>query len=268
MYPEIKYDEQILLDRINSTTPAELDRALNAEKASFGDFLSLLSPLAAGELPRMRERARKFRLSHFGRVARLYAPIYFSNFCVNNCVYCGFRHSNHFPRRRLSIEETLAEAAILKKWGLDNVLIIAGEDKQTCSMDYLVPLIRELKKEFSYVSIELAPMTEEEYRTLFEAGAHGVSLYQETYDRPLYAELHPSGPKRDYDNRIHAPALAAPDFTMSESARCSDFTTGVPRPYRLRGTLFPSRNITGGLVISFRFRALRRWRGAIRSRIR
>ncbi len=209
MYPEIKYDEQILLDRINSTTPTDLDRALNAEKASFGDFLSLLSPLAAGELPRMRERARKFRLSHFGRVARLYAPIYFSNFCVNNCVYCGFRHSNHFPRRRLSIEETLAEAAILKKWGLDNVLIIAGEDKQTCSMDYLVPLIRELKKEFSYVSIELAPMTEEEYRTLFEAGAHGVSLYQETYDRPLYAELHPSGPKRDYDNRIHAPALAA-----------------------------------------------------------
>ena len=54
MYPEIKYDEQILLDRINSTTPADLDRALNAEKASFGDFLSLLSPLAAGELPRMR----------------------------------------------------------------------------------------------------------------------------------------------------------------------------------------------------------------------
>lgn len=209
MFPGIKFTEKELLDRVNSTGESDIEHALTAHNVSFNDFLSLISPLAQKYIPQMRETASRIRKSHFGKVVRLYAPIYFSNYCVNNCVYCGFRHSNKFDRRRLTLDEILAEAHVLKSWGMDSVLLIAGEDPKTVTPEFLSQVVPEVKKLFSYISVELHPQTEADYRKLFELGVHGLTLYQETYDRELYAKLHPSGPKRNYDGRVSAPEAAA-----------------------------------------------------------
>jgi len=210
VFPAIKYSEKELLTRIHSTTDADMARALSAREASFNDFLSFLSPLAAEKyMDDMRAIAERIRRMRFGSVARLYAPIYFSNFCVNGCVYCGFRTTNHFKRRRLSIDETIAEAEVLRNWGMDSVLLIAGSDPQTVNLDYMLPIVKKLRTMFAYISIELHPQTVDFYKALIAAGVHGMTLYQETYDRETYKRLHPSGPKSVYENRVVAPENGA-----------------------------------------------------------
>lgn len=210
MFPEIKYSEKELLGRINSTTAADMDRALCAGETSFNDFLSLISPLAGEQyMDAMREKSERIRKMRFGNVARLYAPIYFSNYCVNGCVYCGFRTSNHFKRRRLSIDETIAEAEVLRKWGMESVLLIAGSDPLTVNLEYMLPVVRRLREMFAYISIELHPQTVDFYRELIKAGVHGMTIYQETYDQETYRKLHPTGPKSVYGNRVVAPENGA-----------------------------------------------------------
>jgi len=210
VFPAIKYSEKELLERINSTTDADIVRALSAREASFNDFLSLISPLAAEKyMDDMRAVAERIRKMHFGNAARLYAPIYFSNFCVNGCVYCGFRTTNHFKRRRLSIDETIAEAEVLQKWGMESVLLIAGSDPRTVSLDYMLPIVKKLHTMFAYISIELHPQTMDFYKALIQAGVHGMTIYQETYDQETYKRLHPSGPKSVYENRVVAPETGA-----------------------------------------------------------
>ena len=177
VFPEIKYSEKELLGRINSTTAADMDRALCAGETSFNDFLSLISPLAGEQyMDAMREKSERIRKMRFGNVARLYAPIYFSNYCVNGCVYCGFRTSNHFKRRRLSIDETIAEAEVLRKWGMESVLLIAGSDPLTVNLEYMLPVVRRLREMFAYISIELHPQTVDFYRELIKAGVHGMTI--------------------------------------------------------------------------------------------
>ena len=210
VFPEIKYSEKELLGRINSTTAADMDRALCAGETSFNDFLSLISPLAGEQyMDAMREKSERIRKMRFGNVARLYAPIYFSNYCVNGCVYCGFRTSNHFKRRRLSIDETIAEAEVLRKWGMESVLLIAGSDPLTVNLEYMLPVVRRLREMFAYISIELHPQTVDFYRELIKAGVHGMTIYQETYDQETYRKLHPTGPKSVYCNRVVAPENGA-----------------------------------------------------------
>lgn len=210
MFPGIKFTEEELLARIDSTTELQVHDALDSGKCSFDQFLSLLSPMAAEHLDLLRVRAQEIRRMHFGRVVRLYAPIYFSNYCINRCVYCGFRCTNsEEKRRRLTVEETIEEGRILRSRGIDSVLLIAGEDPKTVGVDYVCNLIREMRKMFHYVSLELQQQEEPAYRKLFEAGAHGLTLYQETYDAKLYPSLHPAGPKSNYFQRTQAPLAAA-----------------------------------------------------------
>lgn len=210
MFPDIKYSEEQLLKRIDSTTAYDVENALKSSHCTFNDFLSLLSPVATQFIQQIREKAIQIRRMHFGKAVRLYAPIYFSSYCVNGCVYCGFRCSNkHERRRRLTTDEIIAEAEVLKSWGLDSLLLIAGEDPKAVKTDDVCTIIREMKKMFSYVSLELHQQDEESYRKLFHAGAHGLTIYQETYDLENYLNLHPSGPKRHYSVRIAAPIAAA-----------------------------------------------------------
>ncbi len=184
-------------------TPAEVKRSLGRERAEFADFLHFLSPAAAGLLPEMRERAAAVKRRNFGNTVRLYAPLYMSSYCINNCVYCGFRSSFHHQRRRLTFDEVMDEAKIIRDMGHRSLLLITGEDPKI-SVEFTARCIRELKKDFAYINIEFYPMLEADYRQLFEAGCHGLTLYQETYDPDLYPSLHPSGPKSDYLFRLNA----------------------------------------------------------------
>jgi len=176
-------------------------------------LLTFLSPAAAGLLEDMAQLARRITTQRFGRTIQLYAPLYVSNYCVNSCTYCGYRKENHTNPTRLTIEEALADAEILAAQGFRHILLVSGSDAKYVTSDYLCQLADKLRKafKFSSISVEIYPMDKKGYSELFAAGIDGVTAYQETYDRKLYAGFHPAGPKNDYDWRLatHDRAAAA-----------------------------------------------------------
>jgi 2-iminoacetate synthase len=172
------------------------------------DFATLLSPAATEQWEELGRRSRAVTQQRFGRVIRLFAPLYLSNECVNNCRYCGFSRDNAILRVTLGVEEVLDEARALKSQGFRSILLVAGEHPKFVSGDYLARCVRALHGEVPSLSLEVGPMEAEEYRPIVAAGAEGLVVYQETYDRGVYAELHVSGPKRNFDWRLDTPERA------------------------------------------------------------
>ncbi|MFA7185254.1 MAG: 2-iminoacetate synthase ThiH, partial [Victivallales bacterium] len=168
------------------------------------DLLNLISPAAATMLEQMRPVAEAYRKMHFGKTVRLYTPLYISNKCINACAYCDFSRKNKSSRKTLTFEEIIEEAEAIKALGIDSLLVVAGEDPKSLPLEFLEKAVRKLKEYFSYLAIEIFPLDVDGYKCLAAAGVDGLTLYQETYNRELYAELHPSGPKRDYPNRVDA----------------------------------------------------------------
>ena len=165
-------------------------------------FEQLIAPKSDAELESMAQLSRAFTLQHFGRTMRLFAPLYLSNECINNCQYCGFSRDNPILRVTLSLEEVIAEARYLREAGFRQILLVAGEHPKFVSGNYLIDCVRALAPDFSSIAIEVAPMSDDEYRPIVDAGAEGLVVYQETYQRAVYAELHTAGPKRDFDYRL------------------------------------------------------------------
>ena len=200
-------------DAANSVTRKDVEKQLDAPagKYSLQRLVTLISPAASNYLEIMAHQANNLTAQRFGKTIQLYAPLYLSNHCVNACTYCGYNTGSDFERTRLSIDEAMADARIIAEEGFRHILLVSGEDHRHVSVEYLVRLAGQLRKTFSSISIEIYPMSADQYKTLFEAGIDGVTLYQETYDRSLYKRYHPAGPKRDYDHRIdtHDRAAAA-----------------------------------------------------------
>jgi 2-iminoacetate synthase len=196
---------EIWTKRLNEITPAEVEWALSRKPGYYvlDRLLILISPAAENYLEKMAQLAHQLTLQRFGRTIRLYAPLYLSSVCVNSCLYCGFNKTHKFPRIRLTIEQALADAEIIAKEGFRDLLLVSSEDKSFITVDYLTELASKLRGKFSSLSIEIYQMTTDQYSKLFAAGIEGVTLYQETYDRDLYREYHPAGPKADYDYRLN-----------------------------------------------------------------
>jgi 2-iminoacetate synthase len=165
-------------------------------------FEQLIAPKSDVDLEAMAQTSRAFTLQNFGRTMRLFAPLYLSNECINNCRYCGFSRDNPILRVTLSVDEVIAEARHLSAAGFRQILLVAGEHPKFISRDYLADCVRALANDFSSISIEVGPMQTEDYRPIVDAGAEGLVVYQETYNRGVYAELHTAGPKRDFNFRL------------------------------------------------------------------
>lgn len=141
----------------------------------------------------------------YGKRMVLFAPLYISDYCINNCRYCGYRRDNKFIRRRLSWEELEREVRILESLGHKRLAVEAGEDPVHCPLDYVLEVIRRIYQitgkngSIRRVNVNIAATTVEEYRELKKAGIGTYILFQETYHRPTYAYMHPSGPKADYN---------------------------------------------------------------------
>jgi 2-iminoacetate synthase len=209
MFPYSNIDEKTARARLEVVSVEDVRISLAKDRLSSADFMNMISPAAIPFLQQMRDKAAVLKKMHFGKTVRLYMPLYISSYCINNCLYCGFRTASNSERKRLSQAEVLKDAKVIKSFGMDSILLVTGEDPKFISVEFLSKTVRELKKIFSYVSLEIYPMDIHGYQELFNAGAHGLTIYQETYNRKLYKELHPSGPKRDYDYRLDAPARAA-----------------------------------------------------------
>jgi 2-iminoacetate synthase len=197
-----------LVDRSRTAPLAAARDALARSPRSLADFAALISPAGGELLEPLARQAQALTQQRFGRVLRLFAPLYLSNECVNNCRYCGFSRDNPILRVTLTVDEVVREARALKAQGFRNLLLVAGEHPKFVSNSYLVDCVGALHGEVPGISLEVGPMETEAYRPIVRAGAEGLVVYQETYDRAVYDAMHTSGPKRDFEWRMATPERA------------------------------------------------------------
>lgn len=171
-----------------------------------GEVAVLLEVTDDALLREMFAAASAVKKAIYGNRIVLFAPLYISSYCINNCVYCGFRQGNAAQlRRRLTPAEVREEVEILESLGHKRLAVEAGEDPVNCPIDYVTDIIREIYSvkdgngSIRRVNVNIAATTVEDYRKLKDVGIGTYILFQETYHRPTYAALHPSGPKRDYN---------------------------------------------------------------------
>jgi 2-iminoacetate synthase len=183
-------------------------RALSSEKLSDMELLTLLSTRAENFLEQMAQKSKQLTLQNFGSTILLYAPLYLANYCVNHCIYCGFNVTNHIARKRLNLAEVEQEARMISATSLRHILILTGESRGQTPLAYIKECLEVLKKYFHSISIEIYPLTTDEYAELIAAGVDGLTIYQEVYNEQTYSLLHLQGPKRDYKYRMDAPERA------------------------------------------------------------
>jgi len=200
-----QYDYREVLARIEAKTPADVERALAAPQLRLDDFQALLSPAAAAYLEPMAQRAHRLTVQRFGKTILMYAPLYLSNECSNGCRYCGFSAGNKVPRKTLTLDEIEAEARVIHDRGFRHILLVTGELPKAVDNEFLAAAAQRIRPLFSSIAIEVYPMDQAGYTEMVAAGVDGLTLYQETYDRELYAEMHPFGKKRDFAWRLEAP---------------------------------------------------------------
>jgi len=199
------YNRTEIADRIAACRDTDVERALAAEHLRSAEFMALLSPAAIPFLERIAYKAHRLTQQRFGNTIQLFAPLYISNECTNGCLYCGFNAGNKVARRTLTLAEIEAEARILRQRGFRHIQLLTGEAPRSVDNDYLAAVVRHIRPLFSSISIEVYPMDETGYRQMVAAGVDNLTVYQETYDRRLYGELHPYGRKKDFDWRLTTP---------------------------------------------------------------
>jgi 2-iminoacetate synthase len=204
---QLDHDRDIWHERLNNVKSQDVERELRnpAGRYSIDRLVRLISPAAREFLEPMAHQAQALTIQRFGKTIGLYAPLYVSNICVNSCVYCGYNRHTQFERMRLSVEQAVVNADVIASEGFRDILLVSGEDVSFVTVEYLSELAQKLRNKFSSVSIEIYPMNRQQYGQIYDAGIDGVTLYQETYDRRLYAQYHPAGPKSDYDRRLSVP---------------------------------------------------------------
>lgn len=175
---------------------------------SLSDFAYLISPSAASFLELLGRKAHAITQQRFGKVIRLFAPLYLSNECINNCKYCGFSRDNPILRVTLTPEQVRQETEALLGQGFRNILLVSGEHPKFVSDEYMAECVRIVHALAPSVSLEIGPMETPQYRPLVAAGAEGLVVYQETYDPVVYQEMHTAGPKRNFAWRLETPERA------------------------------------------------------------
>ena len=185
-------------------TAADVKRALAGERCSLEDFKALLSPAAAPFLEEMARRAELETQRHFGNTVYLFTPLYIANYCQNYCVYCGFNCYNHIARRKLNAAEIEHEMEVIANSGMEEILILTGESRLQSDVNYIGDAIKTARKYFRNIGVEIYPLNVDEYKFLHECGCDYVTVFQETYDRVKYEQLHLLGHKRVWPYRFDA----------------------------------------------------------------
>ena len=173
------------------------------------------SVLLACDIPEKVEEifriAEDIKLKFYGNRIVMFAPLYLSNYCVNGCVYCPYHLKNkEIPRKKLTQEEVKAEVIALQDMGHKRLAIEAGEDPKNNPIEYILDCIKTIYSvnhkngAIRRVNVNIAATTVENYRKLKDAGIGTYILFQETYHKESYLQLHPTGPKHDYDYHTEA----------------------------------------------------------------
>ena len=186
-----------------------IDQILAKAKECKGLTHREASVLLACEMPdkiqEMYELAAEIKKEFYGNRIVLFAPLYLSNYCINGCVYCPYHKKNtHIARKKLTQEEIVKEVTALQDMGHKRLAIEAGEDPENNPIEYILESIKTIYSikhkngAIRRVNVNIAATTVENYRKLKEAGIGTYILFQETYHKKSYEELHPKGPKHNY----------------------------------------------------------------------
>ncbi len=197
-YGEENAENRELIGRIFEK--AELMKGISHEEAAV---------LLHSELPdvaeRMKDLANRIKRRFYGNRIVMFAPLYLSNYCVNECRYCPYHGSNkHIARKQLSQEEIVREVTALQDMGHKRLALETGEDPERCPIEYVLESIKTIygikhqNGAIRRVNVNIAATTVENYRKLKEAGIGTYILFQETYHKETYEYLHPKGPKHNY----------------------------------------------------------------------
>lgn len=202
-----------ILDKTRDPEPQKvreiLAKALEKEGLTLEDTASLLNTENPDLIQEMFNTSGRIKDEIYGERLVLFAPLYLSSFCVNDCAYCGFHRRNPAPRKKLSLEEIEAETKVLIEMGHKRLLLEFGEHPRYSPIDYVVEAIRTIyatksgKGEIRRVNVNIAATSVENYKKLKDAGIGTYQLFQETYHRKTYAQLH-RGPKADYERQLFA----------------------------------------------------------------
>ena len=185
-----------------------VDRAIASDMPGEKEMAALLSPAAQNRLEAMAQRASALTRRHFGRTVSLYVPLYLSSYCSGGCAYCGFASDRPAQRHKLSEPDALAEMDALRSMDFEEVLLLTGERTREAGYEFVHKYVGLAAERFSSVTVEVFPMTRNEYHGLAQAGCTGLTLYQETYHPERYDKYHRWGPKKDYLNRVDGPERA------------------------------------------------------------
>lgn len=187
-----------------------VDKAKEAKGLSPEEVGRLLNVTSDDGLEMLYHAAHEVKERIYGKRIVLFAPLYFSSYCVNNCVYCGYRRDNKFRRQKLSREEVMEEVKVLEAMGHKRLALECGEDPVNCPIEYVEEVIQAVydtkldRGSIRRVNVNIAATTVEDYKRLKDANIGTYILFQETYHRPTYEAMHPQGPKSSYDWHLGA----------------------------------------------------------------
>ena len=197
-YADANKDNVALIDEI--LNKARERKGLNHREASV-----LLACDMEDKIQEMYDLAKQIKQDYYGNRIVMFAPLYLSNYCVNGCVYCPYHLKNkHIARKKLTQEEVAKEVIALQDMGHKRLAIEAGEDPVNNPIEYILECIdtiysiKHKNGAIRRVNVNIAATTVENYRKLHDAGIGTYILFQETYNKKSYEELHPTGPKHDY----------------------------------------------------------------------
>ncbi|MDR0734163.1 MAG: [FeFe] hydrogenase H-cluster radical SAM maturase HydG [Elusimicrobiota bacterium] len=204
-----------ILKSASARTPEEirgiLQKARGLKGVTASESAALLCANDKTLINEIFETAKHVKTGIYGNRLVLFAPLYISNVCFNECVYCAFRASNkELERKELTQEEIKSEVARLLKQGHKRVLMVAGESYTGKGLQYVFESVKSIysvtdgKNNIRRVNVNIAPLTVEEFKELAKYNIGTFQLFQETYHKETYRKLHLSGKKADYDFRLNA----------------------------------------------------------------
>ena len=211
-YAEANKRNVALIDEIlEKARPRRTETGVTCAGLNHREASVLLACDLPDKIEEMYRLAKEIKLAFYGNRIVMFAPLYLSNYCVNGCVYCPYHLKNkHIARKKLTQDEVRAEVIALQDMGHKRLAIEAGEDPKMNPIEYILDCIHTIYSvhhkngDIRRVNVNIAATTVENYRRLREAGIGTYILFQETYNKKSYLELHPTGPKHDYDYHTEA----------------------------------------------------------------
>ncbi|AKA68933.1 [FeFe] hydrogenase H-cluster radical SAM maturase HydG [Clostridium scatologenes] len=182
-----------------------IERAKDCKGLTHREAAVLLECDLEDENEKIFKLAKEIKQKFYGNRIVMFAPLYLSNYCINGCVYCPYHYKNkHIARKKLSQEEIKQETIALQDMGHKRLALEAGEDPVNNPIEYILECIETIygikhkNGAIRRVNVNIAATTVENYRKLKDSGIGTYILFQETYNKKSYEELHPTGPKHDY----------------------------------------------------------------------